>query len=283
MRISELGEKWQEAYKCCIFSYKAKEAVSIAKHYRPKKIYKYFSFENKYWKQNAKGDIAFCYPTSFNDPMDSRWFLNYERIIDARFGKDGAVIDLVGNDIFSVMKRGYETDFMWLQNMLSVACFSITPYSNPMWGHYSSKHSGFCIEYDVDKMNLENKILVPVLYNDTPFDASRLIDMDGIDDGFSRICPLVVKSKDWHYEKEWRIFTKNTSENDIVIENMQPAITGIFFGLKSIGSYKRTVIESWAKNQKIPCYQIERSYCSFELISDTVEDIRDGKIKGFIL
>ncbi len=283
MKISELGEKWQDAYEYCILNFKAKEAMSIARHYRPKRIYKYFSFESTYWKKNAKGDVAFCHPSSFNDPMDSRWFLNYERIIDMRFGKEGAAIELVGGEVFSIMKRGYETDFMWLQDMFSVSCFSLTPYSNPMWGHYSSKHFGFCVEYDVDKMDLKNKILAPVLYSDTPFDASKLVDKVGIDDDFSNVCPLVVKSKDWIYEKEWRVFMQNIPENDVVVENMQSAITGIYFGLKSIGSYKRTVVESWAKKQRIPCYQIERDYCSFELISDTIEDVREGKIKGFIL
>lgn len=283
MKICELGDKWQDAYKHCILNYQAKLGMAIAKYYRPKKLYKHFSFDNSYWKQNAKGDVAFCYPSSFNDPMDARWFLNYESIIDARFGEKGSAVKLVGDDVFSIMKRGYETDFMYLQDNFSVACFSTTPYSNPMWGHYSSKHSGFCIEYDVDLMNLKNKVLIPVAYGDKPFDASRLIDMDGVDDKFSAMCPLVFKSKDWSYENEWRIFLKNTSDNDVVVENMQSSITGIYFGLKSIGLYKRKVVESWAKKQKIPCHQIERSYCSFELLSDTIEDIKQGKMRGFIL
>ena len=51
----------------------------------------------------------------------------------------------------------------------------------------------------------------------------------------------------------------------------------------NIGLYKRKVVESWAKKQKIPCHQIVRAYCSFELLSDTIEDIKQGKMKGFIL
>ena len=45
MKICELGDKWQDAYKHCILNYQAKLGMAIAKYYRPKKLYKYFSFE----------------------------------------------------------------------------------------------------------------------------------------------------------------------------------------------------------------------------------------------
>ena len=87
MKISELGDKnWPIAYRKCLYDFKMKESAAIAKYYRPEKIYKYYSFKSEYRKKNIFNyEVAFNIPSSFNDPLDSRWFLNYEDILIARF------------------------------------------------------------------------------------------------------------------------------------------------------------------------------------------------------
>ena len=61
------------------------------------------------------------------------------------------------------------------------------------------------------------------------------------------------------------------------------AITGVYYGLKCYGP-ERSEVDKWAEEHNIPRYQIERSYLSFDLVSDNVEDIRSKKkIKGILI
>lgn len=83
-----------------------------------------------------------------------------------------------------------------------------------MWSHYSNNHSGFCIEYDSTKANGYNPYihqLYPVLYTNKLFNVSELF-YDKKDLVKSKkfnnlfLCyPLIYKSDEWDYEKEWRV------------------------------------------------------------------------------
>lgn len=284
MKISEFGDRWTIAYERCLYAFKMKEAVALAKYYRPTKIYKYYSFNSPYWSKNIFDfEIAFNTPSSFNDPLDSRWFLNYEDILKARL-KD------IGEE-WSKEKYGdvnitlYEEDLLYLRHLFFVSCFSTTPYSNLMWGHYSDKHTGFCLEYDVASFPKEMQLLLPVVYVNKPYDASKIIDMRGIDDKFATICPSLFKSMDWKYENEWRVFIPTNNNFKTLVIPAVGSITGIYFGLRSYEfSEQRDKIEGWANEKSIPMYQIERSYLSFELTSDNIADIRSSKpIKGLLI
>ena len=62
------------------------------------------------------------------------------------------------------------------------------------------------------------QLLLPVVYVERPYDASKILDMRDIDDKFACICPSLFKSIDWKYENEWRIFipTKGNYETLVV-------------------------------------------------------------------
>ena len=284
MKISELGLNWPIAYEKCLYAFKMKEAAAIANYYKPTKVYKYYSFDSQYWKQNIFDfEIAFNVPSEFNDPLDSRWFLNYEEILKDRFQDIGE--EWSEEKYGGISHQLYEEDLMHLRDLFFVSCFSATPYSNLMWGHYSNKHTGFCLEYDVASLPQKAQLLLPVVYVEKPYDASRILDMRGIDDQFVTLCPSLFKSYDWKYEQEWRSFIPTNGNYETLIVPVTGSITGIYFGLYSYRfAEQRKSIESWAKERSIPMHQIERSYLSFELTSDTIDDIRSSKpIKGLLI
>lgn len=290
MKIKELGEKWPIAYKYCLKSYNVKYAAAIAKHYSPVKIYKYYSFSDPHWKKNIYDyEIAFNFPSNFNDPMDSRWFLDYEKIYKERFKDIGEVWDIEnigGKEHFLDTIQLNEEDLMYLRDMFYVSCFSTNPYSALMWGHYAEKHKGFCIEYDVKSLPENMRILLPVIYTEKPFDASMILDMRGIEDNFAMLCPYLFKSADWKYEKEWRIFVKNTGEQQQpLILNAPNAISGIYMGLKSCLYDKQYEdVEKWCEENNVKIYQMERTYLSFDLVSEEIGTIHSNKkLKGLLL
>lgn len=289
MKISDLGNKWFCIYKKCLESYDVKTAIRIAHFYKPKKLYKYFSFNN-YWIDNLKnGTIVFNSAYNFNDPLDSRWYLDYEYILKSRFKDVHKNTDFVNEYITDIGKKNmitlYEEDLWYLHDLFRISCFSETPCSNLMWGHYADKHKGFCIEYDVEKLTNELKLLMPVVYTEKPFNASDILDMRGIDDQLAILCPALFKSKDWAYEKEWRIVSFNRNDEK-EFYNVSNAITGVFLGFNTFSkdvNNEVDTLEKIANEMNIKIYRMERSYLSYDLVYSSISNIKNNNGKGFII
>lgn len=276
-----------QAYADLLRKYRVREAHAVARHFRPRKLYKYLSFDSGYWRRDLFDcEIPFNFPADFNDPMDSRWFIDYEKVLRERFHDIGEVWSdelLGGSEAFEQYKHLSEEDLLYLRRFFCVSCFSETPYSGPMWGHYANKHTGLCIEYDVEKLAGTFPALMPVAYSREPFDASMLLDMRGVEQKGAVLCPWLFKSADWAYEREWRAFIPAGEERGIHIRTAPGPISGVYFGLHAYGEGRREA-ESWAKENGIPAYQIERSYCSYDFISESTAEIRSGTgPKGFLI
>ena len=136
----------------------------------------------------------------------------------------------VQSNLCNTIKQAKE----FLRTYPHIACFSETPTSPPMWAHYADLHKGFVLEYDFKDyftpcLNCKNtcrfrhyELLYPVIYTKTRFNAkdffssywSHVILMNAPvnvfipkDDELAIYKTLIHKSKDWEYEKEWRIIS----------------------------------------------------------------------------
>lgn len=107
-----------------------------------------------------------------------------------------------------------------------------------MWAHYSNNHYGFCIEYDSTHVQGYNPYihnLYPILYTDKLFNVSDLFyDKRDIvkSKKFNNLYlnyPLIYKSHEWDYEKEWRVIHAHGIYNKA--QNLPaPPITSILLG-----------------------------------------------------
>lgn len=103
------------------------------------------------------------------------------------------------------------------QRFSSVVCFSEKIDSILMWSHYSYNHTGFALGYDLKHLlfpNDKNVGLFPVVYSEKRYNAEEfLLYLFGSlmqipvkeADKMSSIKLLLYKSKEWQYEREWRI------------------------------------------------------------------------------
>lgn len=93
------------------------------------------------------------------------------------------------------------------RKMVRLACFTTTPDNLPMWNHYTSGHTGICLEYiteDITNIYQLNK-LFPVYYVDKmPDMTNRLLQNRHPEFGFIDYLTM-HKLKDWRYENEWRL------------------------------------------------------------------------------
>ncbi|MCK9635009.1 MAG: DUF2971 domain-containing protein [Methylobacter tundripaludum] len=82
-----------------------------------------------------------------------------------------------------------------------ITCFSEDPRITLMWSHYSNYHRGICLGFRRKKLEEVSK-LYKVKYNQrvptTPQNATLLE---------KSIKGFQTKSKEWEYEKEWRIIS----------------------------------------------------------------------------
>lgn len=110
--------------------------------------------------------------------------------------------DLIGKLMNAYLKSIYFCSFS--ENFSSIL----------MWAHYSNNHYGFCIEYDSTNVQGYNPYihhLYPILYTDKLFNVSDLFydKRDRVKSkNFNNLYlnyPLIYKSYEWDYEKEWRV------------------------------------------------------------------------------
>ena len=110
-----------------------------------------------------------------------------------------------------------------LNDIAYIKSFSEDNKNLLMWAHYADSYSGMCVEYDFSKLN--DSILYhlfPIFYSETkilnnPFE-NTIRELDDLkrtnaENVFPEdTCNLInitsaflIKSKEWEYEKEWRI------------------------------------------------------------------------------
>lgn len=92
-----------------------------------------------------------------------------------------------------------------LRRSTTVSCFSEKNDSILMWSHYSDKHKGICVCYDLSDLLRLKKLFLPVWYKE-----EKINPYEKQDDGEIIMNPrikeiFIQKSLDWEYEKEWRI------------------------------------------------------------------------------
>jgi len=181
-----------------------------------------------------------------------------------------------------------ETSLKSLKQSSLVGCFSEDVSSILMWSHYAQNHKGFALNYDFKSMyyidvgipnvvgsHFVDKKLFPVKYSDERYDATAYIDFHMLD-AFYKSVDLeyhepffdklfyykiqLLKSKEWQYEKEWRIIQQTNIDlfdgkpDFHYVENISPK--EIFLGANINNADKDILIEI-SKKKNLPIFQME--------------------------
>ena len=103
-----------------------------------------------------------------------------------------------------------------------------------MWSHYADEHKGFVLGYDLNTEFNRDALanLFPVIYSAKRYDAHEavrylLAEMMEIrnnqnQDQLFYLAAALYKSKDWSYEKEWRLISYGSTE-DLVEFKLRPS------------------------------------------------------------
>ena len=160
-----------------------------------------------------------------------------------------------------------------------VACFSETNVSPLLWAHYADCGKGICVEYEIPKVAAgsvfpeslisfkERKIFIsflPILYSNERYDATHIVSeyneqlliiMMGRQNDYPKLTSshdllsaekaAVYKSKDWEYEREWRlIFYPFTLMDPDRISVRSPVVKSVILGNAMLDSQIEQVLDA---------------------------------------
>ena len=162
-----------------------------------------------------------------------------------------------------------------LSDNLRITCFSEKPNIILMWSHYSNKHQGFVIEYDLKDIFEDNNkmiqygefllLLFKVEYiNSIP--ELPLSLMDNTANKYNKFTDMLakvyMKNKCWKYEKEWKSVI--TSKDNLEFKFIKPSrvIVGVNATKKTIEKLKSICDR---RNIKIQKYKLNKKTYSLRL------------------
>jgi hypothetical protein len=190
-----------------------------------KTLYHYARFNDvRLGKVLTEGTLYCSNPRDFNDPWDCRPCFSkgildepsgHQRIAEwfARIGRKHSPHipeeehrrreRILRSDREFVAARIEElTSVMWDAVQKQYRVFCLTPYPDAplMWAHYAASHTGICLEFSV--ANTLTCGAIPVTYVDhySQYDLSET-------DPERSVEALLTKSRDWSYEREFRVVT----------------------------------------------------------------------------
>ena len=249
----------------------------VSRLYLPRILYKYYSLSNDKELNNKKlktienKKLYMSDLKDFNDPFDGKGFYyRPEELADLKrlSACNGRLID----------------DFSKY-----VKCTSLTSngvHSMPMWAHYGSNHTGFCISYDLeDSNNIKLKSgTFPVQYINERVDittymkkfaikVNNAIDnqsalgrnkvlIEDVSILYMMLLFINLKHITWNYEKEFRCtFASNAPGSPFIDATPKE----VFIGM-DCDSYYVNKLKSIANKIGIPVYKMK-----FDELADTYE------------
>jgi len=186
----------------------------------------------------ASGSVWYPKPGALNDPNDvaARWDKNFtaKEILEDYVMKreSGSPVNGIASYVQNLLDKGQsheavlkhidklfmpvdkKTQRELLQDLLyynevmfsdfGVLSLSESPDNHLMWAHYADSHKGFCLGFENHETNIIGQYGHPVDYVEKmpkPTIQSFAMDAGG------EVIHLVAytKSRDWAYEKEWRV------------------------------------------------------------------------------
>lgn len=156
----------------------------------------------------------------------------------------------------------------------SIFCVSETHNNILMWSHYADNHTGVAVEFHAQLEDSAFILAQPVRYM-TKIPIITYEDIVARKLGPNQLFEMItlIKSKDWEYEREWRVVAamRDKSKDYEILSFPPEEVAGVYFGCRTTDESKREIIE--IVNDKYPdakIYQARKHEREFSLVFDPV-------------
>ena len=254
----------------------------------PPRLYKYQPVyedpDKNYSLRNLREQkLWFSKPENFNDPFDCN--INFDvvdadkdenlqslfvRLLDiapdktafhSKYTTDGKINDSFKIDAVRMARDA--TKSVIAKKNFGISCFAESNDNMLMWSHYASSHKGFCLEFDTSIEPFKPKKIQTLLKVDYS-EKYPSLSIDNIPNNLPSIPQTIygIKSTDWHYEEEWRMFASPGDES----QPFEPlALTGIYFGCKMEENHKYEIAKLLHSFPSAKLYEMQRSESEFKV------------------
>ncbi|MFZ0596793.1 MAG: DUF2971 domain-containing protein [Flavobacterium sp.] len=244
-------------------------------------VYKYRGGDHEVFERDLSSLEKNCFWSSnfenLNDPQENmistdKFIEQSSSLANLFLGKSKANLSGIYNSLDDLLEHN---------KRIGIYSLSKSYEDKLLWAHYANSHRGFCIEYDLDKLVdsyiHESKSHFPVLYNLKPSELDFTdISQASTDSGSLLQKIFACKSKEWEYEKEYRIVT-----NDFGIQNYDfDAVKSIYFGLK-MPDYQKKEMMDRLSGRCIKFYQITTISNDYGLQPILLKDIDYSNLSYF--
>lgn len=226
-------------------------------------------------------------------------------ILKKHFSQNPSILENIHSELLNIFKKLIngaiekeiiEKYLIKYREAVRLCSFSQTNSSIVLWTHYANNHEGFCVEYNLATLDIDDdrrRCLFPIIYSDKLCDISHLfevviandVDASAINDIITALSngqiptpnddlakkfklgallsPL-YKSREWSYEREWRLLmnTSNPGQN-----YSMPTPSAIYLGAR-INEDNKKIISDIAASKNIDVYQMKLSKFEFKLIQE---------------
>ena len=253
-------------------------------------LYRYRAVDSRSLENLRNNLFYFSSPATFNDPFDCKslftlegssdddWRLFFNRSLEynePQFSKEQRLKKVeqhIQNGIHRDKKIQAE-EFKKLTlaaNELGIVCLSQNRDNILMWSHYANKHKGFCLEFD--KSILETYFRCSKVHYKQKYPTFKEFVALSCKTDITELRNLFLftKSKDWEYEKEFRLISEPDSRTDKPwkrkIEYPEESLVGIIWGCRMTEKDKEKVRNALTgKSTPISYYQAKKSDRAYSL------------------
>ena len=234
----------------------------------PEKLYKYCGTYDYVLETLRNDTIWFSQITNLNDPFEFDVFVDLKKCAEfnAKIGGGLSVVNQMKLEhIIKENLADLKNVFLDGKRLVGVTCFSEVFDSILMWSHYGKNHSGICIEYNLMGMNEElGYTPVPVLYKYS-FLALTRFDLQDPERSVEEVYmkSMLIKPRDWSYEKEWRVLQDYGACGDAWDEERKGSLmnmitpSAVYLGCNADTDFEREVIDI-CRAKSITCYKLEK-------------------------
>jgi len=147
-----------------------------------------------------------------------------------------------------------------------VLSLSATPTSTAMWAHYSNNYKGFCLKFSTRCFGNYKDVFRRIVYSK----LRPILTPQDLENPESPVVPdsAFIKSEEWAYEQEWRVFTSVKLFPNNKIGFPDGFLCGMIFGINMQPDEKELILR-WVSESTYKNIEINKiSLCpkSFDLI-----------------
>ena len=260
----------------------------------PPKLYHYRSFNNEHIKVITQQTIFFSSPEKYNDPFDCKILPNMNLVTPKQYLKYYSKTKKVKfiseehkrkfeetiQDIYQDVQESHNDEstrngMRFFDNAATgILCLSKQFNNILMWGHYSDNHTGFCIGFNTRK--LLNEIKELDYFGKVKYSRKYPKIKPTTNEIHNIKLRYFYKSKDWDYEKEYRLLIKDIKNRVKPIS--KEVLSEIILGCQMDKIAQDIMIREIKTNlPDVKIYKAKRSEKKFSLVFEKVHYDKPNK------